>query len=312
MIKKAFTHNIPLVVVEEHHEAFYVWNYAVQKGWLAPNGNTLLHVDNHADMSVPRLRRRLTSIGGLSDLAEFTYHELDIGNFIWPAVYLGVFSRVLWLRYRQETGAGGWRTIFICSKDDDKREFVTASTLGPYENSQDIRSVEYAPITTGEHLSTEFPVILDIDLDYFCCNEHPNLPERKREIEVTRVVFEEFHRNNYHFLRISPGGKISAVARRGRYFLIYQDYPPSPRKSVTRSSIRERIDDFVNYLRSYSVIPPLIVICHSVYSGYTPSEHIAFIKKTLIKGLETLYSLNLLSIQGLMPRAADYEYRLSS
>jgi hypothetical protein len=154
------TKNVPLVVVEEHHEAFYVWHYAAQEGWLGRDGNTLLHVDEHADMFLPRLRRPLTSISSLTDLAEFTYNELNIGNFIWPAIYLGFFSRVLWLRYKHEISAGGWRTIYTCGKDTDKREFVAASSLAssPYADAEDIRSVEYAPVTTAEFLNTNLPV----------------------------------------------------------------------------------------------------------------------------------------------------------
>ena len=41
--------NIPLFIVEEHHEAFIAWNHAVQKGWLPNKENCLLHVDAHSD-----------------------------------------------------------------------------------------------------------------------------------------------------------------------------------------------------------------------------------------------------------------------
>jgi len=300
------TKNVPLVVVEEHHEAFYVWHYAAQEGWLGRDGNTLLHVDEHADMFLPRLRRPLTSISSLTDLAEFTYNELNIGNFIWPAIYLGFFSRVLWLRYKHEISAGGWRTIYTCGKDTDKREFVAASSLAssPYADAEDIRSVEYAPVTTAEFLNTNLPVVLDIDLDYFCSNERPVV---LRELEITARAFEEFHRNIYHFLRISPGVKISAEARQGRYFLLYEDGPRPPDPVATESSLTERIDDFVGYLRLYSVVPPLIVVCRSLHSGYTPQKYGAFIERTLFSRLDTLYSLKILSIQGLVSRTGNHQ-----
>ena len=296
--------DVPVVAVEEHHEAFYVWHYAAQEGWLEPNGNTLLHVDEHADMFLPRLRRPLTSISSLTDLAEFTYHELNIGNFIWPAVYLGFFSRVLWLRNKHEISAGGWRTLYICGKDGNKREFVAASSLAstPYADAEDVRSVEYAPVTTGESLSTDLPVVLDIDLDYFCSNERPVV---QRELEITASAFEEFHRDPYHFLRISPGVKVTAVARQGRYFLLYEDGSRPPDPIATESSLTERIDDFIRYLRLYSVVPPLIVVCRSLHSGYTPEKYGAFIENTLFNRLDTLYSLKMISIQGLASGIAN-------
>jgi len=297
--------DVPLVVIEEHHEAFYVWHYATQEGWLGRNGNTLLHVDEHADMFLPRLRRPLASISSLADLAEFTYNELNIGNFIWPAVYLGFFSRVLWLRNKHEISAGGWRTISICGKDGDKREFIAASSLAstPYGDAEDIRSVEYAPVTTGEFLSTELPVVLDIDLDYFCSNERPVV---LRELEITASAFEEFHRNPYHFLRISPGVKVTAVVRQGRYLLLYEDGPQPPDPIATERSLTERIDDFVRYLHQYSVVPPLIVVCRSLHSGYTPPKYAAFIESTLFGRLNTLYSLKILPVPGLVSAIGNH------
>ena len=296
---------VPLVIVEEHHEAFYVWNYAVRKGWLTASGNTLLHADSHADLSFPRLRRPLDSIGDLADLADFTYQELNIGNFIWPTVYQGLFSRVLWLRYRHKLSEGGWRSILIGAKNQRKTEFFTASSLAstPYGSVTDVRSIEYAPITTQECVKTDQPVVIDIDLDYFCCNEHPRLPVL--EVETTKAEYEKFTHDPYHFLRIA-GGKIAAIARDERYFLVYDDFPyrddpELPCNPIDRGEIKERIIDFVRYLRVYSILPPLILICRSVYSGYTPREQSSFVEENLTQQLGELYRLQTFSIQDLLP-----------
>jgi hypothetical protein len=298
---------IPLVAVEEHHETFYVWHYAVRNGWLAPGGNTLLHVDSHADLSLPRLRRSLDSIGDMADLANFTYEELNIGNFIWPAVYQGLFNRILWLRYRHKLNEGGWRSLLIGAKNRSRTEFFTASSLAstPYADSTEVRRIEYSPVTTQEYLKTDQPVVIDIDLDYFCCNEHPRLPVL--EVETTKAEYEKFLYDPYHFLRIA-GGKVAAIAREERYFLVYDDFPyrdsPEPAYNpILRSEIEERIIDFTNYLRLYSILPPLIVICRSVFSGYTPTEHSSFVQENLIDRLGQLYSLQTFSIQDLLTRS---------
>jgi len=308
---------IPLVAVEEHHEAFYVWNYAVRKGWLMASGNTLLHADSHADLSLPRLRRPLESIGDLADLAEFTYQELNIGNFIWPTVYQGLFSRILWVRYRHKLAEGGWRSVLIGAKNHHKTEFFTASSLAstPYEAVTDVRSIEYAPVTTQECLKTDQPVVIDVDLDYFCCNEHPRLPVL--EVETTKAEYDKFTHDPYHFLRIA-GGKVSVIARDERYFFVYDDFPyrddPEPScNPIDRDEIQERIIDFMNYLRSYSITPPLILICRSVYSGYTPREHSRFVEESLTQQLGELYSLQTFSIQDLLAVAtAERSNRLAA
>ena len=33
---------VPLVLIEEHHEAFYIWRYAARAGWMPECGNVLL------------------------------------------------------------------------------------------------------------------------------------------------------------------------------------------------------------------------------------------------------------------------------
>lgn len=44
---------IPFYIIEEHHEAFLIWHYAIIKGLINKNRNTLLHIDEHSDMLLP-------------------------------------------------------------------------------------------------------------------------------------------------------------------------------------------------------------------------------------------------------------------
>ena len=82
----------PFFKIEEHHEAFLVWHDAIKRKFLPKKGNTLLHVDQHSDLAKPVLR---TSINELKlekeALLSFTYDELGIGNYIFPAVFTGIF-----------------------------------------------------------------------------------------------------------------------------------------------------------------------------------------------------------------------------
>jgi hypothetical protein len=288
--------------VEEHHEAFYVWQYAVKSAWTPATGNTLLHVDSHADMSSPRLRRSMSSLVELSDFCHFTYRELDIGNFILPAVYQGLFDRILWLKHQHSASASGLRQLAICARNQQGTEFITAksSELPDELAPADVRRFEYSYVLAQHAPAQAEHLVLDIDMDYFCCNDFPELAHR--EVEITAASYEQFHRNRYHFLRISPGAKVAAVEREGKYWLVYEDLPDRQHGSFSESSIQQRIQEFVRYLAGYAS-PELIVLCRSVHSGYLPKELHRFVETNLIAALEAHYELEKMFIDDILPDA---------
>jgi GNAT superfamily N-acetyltransferase len=293
---------VTTVLVEEHHEAFLVWNcFARGSGSQGRQRATLLHVDSHQDMSLPRLRRPIESITSLDDLADFTYNELNIANFIWPAVYQGLFKRVLWLAPVRNRGVGGWRRISIAARGASATEFVTSdSSRWCAAEAPKSRTIEYAPITVEDDVELDSPTVLDIDLDYFCCNEHPQL--RCPEIEITRHEYDKFRRDPYHFLRITPGGKISVAAHDGRYRLVYEDYPARVPLAANWDDIQGRIDGFAAYLDRCRIKPMLIVAARSVRSGYLPREHAALVERAVTQVLASRYPLRIVSVDELLGR----------
>jgi hypothetical protein len=295
---------VPLVLLEEHHEAFYTWDYAMDMGWLPQSGNTLLHVDAHADMMLPKLRRPLDSISSRADCADFIYHELDISTFIWPAIYNRLFSRLLWLKYNHRLSTGGWRSITLYSKNRTRTEFCITSALPQNTVIADPKAVtiDYCPVTTHDVLATDQPIVLDVDLDYFCSNDYPDLSDH--EIEVTHETFVKFRSDPYHFLRISPLDKISAVSRAGKFYLVYNDYHPErPSTEENIRTIELRLNDFIGYLQRYHVVPKLILVCRSVHSGYTPRDTVSFLQRRLLRQLEDLYDLEQHRIKEILPGA---------
>jgi hypothetical protein len=86
-----------LVLLEEHHESFYLWHYAIKEGWLKPAGNSLLHFDEHSDLGLPPLRTPLHAVNTLDEIAALTYNQLGIGNFIWPELFQ---LSCLWLHWK--------------------------------------------------------------------------------------------------------------------------------------------------------------------------------------------------------------------
>jgi hypothetical protein len=293
-------HGIPLILLEEHHEAFYAWNYALEMGWLARSGNTLLHADAHADMMLPRLRRPLESISSLADCANFIYNELDISTFIWPAIYNRLFSRLLWLKYSHRLSTGGWQSITMYSKNRARTEFCLTSALPQNLPDPNAVTVDYCPVTTHDVLATDQPIVLDIDLDYFCSNDYPDLTGH--EIEVTQETYTSFRSNPYHFLRVAPLAKISAVCRDGKYYLAYHDYHPErPSTEENLRTIDLRLGDFMGYLKKNQIAPKLILVCRSVHSGYTPRDSVSFLQCRLLQQLENLYHLEQHRIDEILP-----------
>ncbi len=288
---------VPTVLIEEHHEAFYVWNYSVQAGWLSSEPRTLLHVDEHADMAIPRLHRQIESISGLQDLAAFTYQELNINNFIWAAAYQGCLSRIWWMRANHAESAGGWRRMRIEPKNQEATEFVitAASSANSHPES---RTIEYAPLTTRDRVDSQ-SLILDIDLDYFCWNERAEPPEW--QIEVTESAYKKFQADKYHYLRIAPGGRVSLVKSNGSYYITLDQYPKPANKPIEKEVIQNRLREFQNFLTRNGVQPELIVLCRSIHSGYLPKQHAVFVEESLVNLLKELYPLRMQHIESLLP-----------
>jgi hypothetical protein len=280
---------IPLFRIEEHHEAFIVWHHAIRQEWLYGMGNVLLHVDEHSDWGVPRLRRSIESIGdAISDIIDFTYSELHVSDFIWPAVYQGLFSEVSWVRHQHSRSVDPWR-MMIRPVNQARTEFVTGLDVGTDE-----RTVRLAQVSPAMTWSATGPVILDIDIDYFCSNVYPDYDGRR--LEVTRSAYEDFLSNRYHFLRLAPGSRITAIEESGRFYLRFNDFPRDQKADAarcTREQIIQRMDAFCSFLERSHVVPRLVITCRSQLSGYTPVEHCDFIERTLLERLSGLYSLEM-------------------
>ncbi len=82
-------------IFDNHNHAFFFWIAARHYGIMAP-GLPLLHVDQHTDMRQPETwfdEMRLAK-EGLAYAFRYTNKALNVGNFIQPALKMGLFSRV--------------------------------------------------------------------------------------------------------------------------------------------------------------------------------------------------------------------------
>ena len=297
---------IHLFIMEEHHEAFFIWNYGYFHGLINPRGNTLLHVDAHDDMCAGGLPLYLNGLEeNLSEISDFTYRNLGIANFIVPAVYQGIFNRVYWMK-SHNSYKGKVKNMYVSSYNSEGRFFKKGEVNDLFNiKLQQLNSrwgkhqfFTYQEMGVDGNFRSSHPLVLDIDLDYFCCDNSLSSVEKK--IEITKDAYQQFCSNRYHWFKTMSASVFSVEEKSGHYYLYCQELQETPEvQIVPQEMIEKRINRFVEFLKQNEVYPQMIDICRSRYSGYTPAEQWEFIEKRLIDALSSLFDLQIHHINDL-------------
>lgn len=291
---------VPLYIVEEHHEAFFIWNYAYYQGWIHPFGNTLLHVDSHDDMVIAQLNNSIDELeDNLQEIYMYGYREFGIATFIIPAIYRGLINNYTFLS-RHDSYNGPKSNRYVASYKSEGTFFKTgeANPLLRLQLQSDesqwgnYQFYSYQEMGLGSRLSTPQPIILDIDLDFFSCDN--SLSSTEKKIEITEAAYLDFVNNKYNPFRIMPAAALSASKEADRYFLCYREWQEAPDlKKVSFDLIDKRINRFISFLKENNIKPRLIDICRSRLSGYTPADQWQYIEERLIAGLSQIYTINI-------------------
>ncbi len=88
---------IPTYIMDNHNHAFYFW-HRLHNQWVLPSKMAVIHIDQHADLWVPKDMPDLTMIQDKNYIAQYTNEELQVWNFIIPAQYTGLIDTVIQVR----------------------------------------------------------------------------------------------------------------------------------------------------------------------------------------------------------------------
>jgi hypothetical protein len=84
-----------IFVFDNHNHAFFFWMIGFLNNFLETD-SFLVHIDQHSDMREPFefFSESLTKNIGIDSIFKYTNNVLNVGNFIKPALNLGLFSKV--------------------------------------------------------------------------------------------------------------------------------------------------------------------------------------------------------------------------
>jgi hypothetical protein len=283
--------------INEHNEAFYYWHKAKQEKFIKYPLD-LFHIDAHSDMGKAEtfqdsLYPSSTHPGDfLKYYKNFGQNELHNGNFIIPAVLLGLVKNVYFIYPKWRNFTPRRKRCNVASVFGEGKKIKYDMMVQMDMEAKMLKGLpdfKNYTFSMGEidRIPKNRKVILDIDLDYFACRDSI-LNHLGYELEITE---DQFHRQE-EFLgdRTLPfaGLEFSFLQRDGRFFTRIAHkkskeivYLPS------REEISAEIDTLVTTLQARQTRPAVVTIARSNISGYCPQDYTDFIETELTQRLKT-------------------------
>ena len=307
-------------LIEEHHQIVP----SMQKYLLSSSENsyeafsTILHFDSHSDVGDIRTPNRLPET-----FLDYNYPYLDnlhVGNAFTLLFHYKVVKDFFWFSPASDCQSICHPFIFntIFSEIDDVYHYTKHLKLciddlySCKESSESfyrrlsidsesnldflINSLDYAVIDTGlrSAIFMDKPFVLDICLDYFCCNfDQYSHPIR---LEITKECFDDIILNPLHPLKLKLGPLVRPIIIQDNYFLdlggfeapVY-DHDYSQKLMISES----RLMNFIKFLRYFKSMPAHIYICRSGLSNYTPSYLLDKLEERLIFTLSEIFPIKI-------------------
>ncbi|XP_071449852.1 UPF0489 protein C5orf22 homolog [Hetaerina americana] len=185
---------LPIYVVENHNEILPFIYRCIGSKHLPFQGNTIVHLDSHPDMLIPKDMKAETVWDKYA-----LFDCLSIENWMLPAAYAGHFSRLIWVKPPWANQIEDGSSEFLIGENvktgqirltSDKTYFVSEALWCSNKDLKNARKVHLEVITMGkgldkgdtdqdinteslanrisDHITTDDPAyVLDIDLDFF-------------------------------------------------------------------------------------------------------------------------------------------------
>ncbi len=281
---------IPVFRMEEHSEAYAIWHIAVEEGLIPASGNVLVHVDHHDDLECGPYDHDFTQpFPNVAQAMEFLRDGLGIADFIAPAFWEGIFDKMV-----------NFKSIFPSNKPPQVKAVALRGTqeliLRDYipltdSGNENVKAVDYLQLSLNPLPPIDVPVVLDIDIDYFCWDNTLSTGTPAR-LEITEEAYRAFRTDPRHPCRILAKRIVYAFEKDGRYYMQIRDPAPNPRETRDER-IRQRVDKFMAWLKETELQPAVIDICRSRISGYCPSNKWEMVEGLVLEGLREIYPLQL-------------------
>ena len=287
---------VPVYIMEEHNEAYYYWQYFIEKGLIAKEGNYLLHVDHHDDLSPGTYQWDFQHMPQtLAEAKQFTYEKLGIADFIYPAIYKGMFATLHEMLKVKPAAYEEQKMILKGSKENLKPGKYIPFAHNGHLKEKDSQYKLFTKVTGGLlPLKIEQDFVLDLDLDYFCWDDSLKSVAQKR-IEITEMAYHDFRENPYHAFRILPK-RIFEVNQEGQKFYLKYTECTESKEIANEEIVLDRIKTFIGWLEENRLVPKVIDICRSRHSGYLPQEAFPWVEEEVLARLSSIMDIKIKKI----------------
>jgi hypothetical protein len=288
-----------IITIEEQFEAFFVWNWAISQGIIAPSENRLQHFSRRPQMNAPRLEVDPSTVSFVpEDSYSNTCANVRNDTFIVAAAYQGLISHCTWVKPKHRKTAQPYTTYIYPALETQNYPICHTSPPNDGETKR-YAKLEFVQADAGQAYNVGDQSLINISLDYFACHRRPKVPIG--EIEITKTSYEELKNNPHHILRLGFGAAVTTFEREDRFYLSFYDFkhPVWERWIPPLEQVPKLVEDFfavhMSSIRKCSVL----TLTRSEKSGHTPSEYLEVIEESLREQLESLEQSNYYSLEEL-------------